>query len=100
MKSLGMREHSVRWIFIIESMMMGSVGILLGWLLGYLLCYAWSKITIFNSLTGALVPLQIHYSLTHYIAAGSIALLCCAVSAYFPARKATMRIIVQPKVLP
>jgi lipoprotein-releasing system permease protein len=89
MKSLGMREASVRRIFILESMMMGSVGILFGWILGYLLCYAWSQITIFNPLTGATVPLQIYYSPTHYIATGAIAVLCCAVAAFFPARKAT-----------
>src|ERR1700675_3013855 len=59
MKSLGMREYTVRRIFIIESTMMGSVGILFGWLLGYLLCYGWSQITIFNPLTGATVPLSI-----------------------------------------
>lgn len=89
MKSLGMREASVRRIFIIESAMMGSVGILFGWLLGYLLCYAWSRITIFNPLTGATVPLQIYYSPMHYIATGAISILCCAVAAFFPARKAT-----------
>jgi len=89
MKSLGMREYSVRRIFILESMMMGSVGILFGWLLGYLLCYAWSLITIFNPLTGATVPLQIYYSPMHYIASGAVAILCCSVAAFFPARKAT-----------
>jgi lipoprotein-releasing system permease protein len=89
MKSLGMREASVRRIFILESAMMGSVGILFGWLLGYLLCYAWSLITIFNPLTGATVPLQIYYSPTHYFATGAISILCCAVAAFFPARKAT-----------
>jgi lipoprotein-releasing system permease protein len=89
MKSLGMREYSVRRIFILESMMMGSVGILFGWLLGYLLCYAWSLITIFNPLTGATVPLQIYYSPMHYIASGAVAILCCGVAAFFPARKAT-----------
>jgi lipoprotein-releasing system permease protein len=89
MKSLGMREASVRRIFILESAMMGSVGILFGWLLGYLLCYAWSLITIFNPLTGATVPLQIYYSPMHYIATGAISILCCAVAAFFPARKAT-----------
>jgi lipoprotein-releasing system permease protein len=89
MKSLGMREASVRRIFILESAMMGSVGILFGWLLGYLLCYAWSLITIFNPLTGATVPLQIYYSPTHYVATGAISILCCAVAAFFPARKAT-----------
>ena len=89
MKSLGMREASVRRIFILESMMMGSVGILFGWLLGYLLCYGWSLITIFNPLTGTTVPLQIYYSPMHYIATGAISVLCCAVAAFFPARKAT-----------
>ena len=89
MKSLGMREHAVRWIFIIEAAMIGVVGILFGWVLGYLLCYGWSKITIFNPLTGTTVPLQIYYSLMHYVVAGGISLLCCAGAAYFPARKAT-----------
>jgi lipoprotein-releasing system permease protein len=89
MKSLGMREYSVRRIFIIESAIMGSVGILFGWLLGYLLCYAWSLITIYNPLTGATVPLQIYSSPMHYLASGAISILCCAVAAFFPARKAT-----------
>ena len=65
------------------------VGILFGWILGYLLCYGWSKITIFNPLTGTTVPLSIYYSLTHYVVVGGISLLCCAGAAYFPARKAT-----------
>jgi lipoprotein-releasing system permease protein len=89
MKSLGMREYSVRRIFIIESAIMGSVGILLGWLLGYLLCYGWSHITIYNPLTGATVPLSIYYSPMHYFASGAISIVCCAVAAFFPARKAT-----------
>ena len=89
MKSLGMREYAVRRIFIIEAAIIGLVGILFGWMLGYLLCYGWSKITIFNPLTGTTVPLSIHYSLTHYVVVGGISLLCCAGAAYFPARKAT-----------
>jgi lipoprotein-releasing system permease protein len=89
MKSLGMREYAVRRIFIIESIIIGVVGILFGWVLGYLLCYGWSKITIFNPLTGTTVPLQIYYSAMHYVVAGGIALACCAGAAYFPARKAT-----------
>jgi lipoprotein-releasing system permease protein len=89
MKSLGMREYAVRRIFIIESAIIGFVGILFGWLIGYLLCYGWSHITIYNPLTGANVPLQIYYSPTHYIVAGGISLICCTGAAFFPARKAT-----------
>ncbi len=89
MKSLGMREHAVRRIFIIEAAIIGAVGIIGGWLLGYALCYGWSKITIFNPLTGATVPLQIYYSPTHYVVAGAVSILCCTGAAFFPARKAT-----------
>ena len=89
MKSLGMREYWVRRIFIIESAIIGVVGIVFGWLLGYLLCYGWSHITIYNMLTGANVPLEIYYSPMHYIVAGGVSLICCTGAAFFPARKAT-----------
>ena len=89
MKSLGMREYSVRRIFIIEAAIIGVVGILFGWVLGYALCYGWSKITIYDTFTGTTVPLSIYYSPMHYIVAGGISLLCCTGAAFFPARKAT-----------
>jgi lipoprotein-releasing system permease protein len=89
MKSLGMREVAVRRIFIIEAAIIGVVGILFGWLIGYLLCYGWSRITIYNTLTGTTVPLSIYYSPMHYLVAGGISLLCCTGAAFFPARKAT-----------
>jgi lipoprotein-releasing system permease protein len=89
MKSLGMREYAVRRIFIIEAAIIGAVGIIAGWLLGYALCYGWSKITIYNMLTGAKVPLQIYYSPVHYIVAGGVSLICCTGATFFPARKAT-----------
>jgi lipoprotein-releasing system permease protein len=89
MKSLGMHEAAVRRIFIIEAAIIGVVGIIAGWLIGYVLCYGWSKITIYNPLTGSTVPLSIYYSLRHYIIVGGISLLCCTGAAFFPARKAT-----------
>jgi lipoprotein-releasing system permease protein len=89
MKSLGMREYAVRNIFIIESAIIGAVGILFGWLLGYLLCFGWSHITIYDMLTGSNAPLEIYYSPMHYIVVGGVSLACCTGAAFFPARKAT-----------
>jgi lipoprotein-releasing system permease protein len=89
MKSLGMKEHAVRGIFIIESAMIGAVGIMGGWLFGLALCIGMSQITIFNPMTGDNMPLQMYYSPVDYVASGGIAILCCAVAAFFPARKAT-----------
>ena len=89
MKSLGMREVSVRRIFIIEAAIIGVVGTLFGWVIGYLLCFGWSQITIYNTLTGTTVPISIYYSPVHYLVAGGISLVCCTGAAFFPARKAT-----------
>ena len=80
------------WLFpAIEVVHVFAVSLTFGIIaiIGYLLCYGWSHITIYNPLTGANVPLQIYYSPTHYIVAGGISLICCTGAAFFPARKAT-----------
>jgi lipoprotein-releasing system permease protein len=84
-----MREGLVRAIFVIESAMIGAVGIVIGWVLGYLLCRALGEITVFNPISGETVPIQIHYSYMQYVVAGGISIFCCAGAAFFPARKAT-----------
>ena len=69
--------------------MLGAVGILLGWALGYALCRGLGTITVFNPISGRTVPLQIYYSPMQYIVSGGISMVCCAGAAFFPARKAT-----------
>jgi lipoprotein-releasing system permease protein len=89
MKSLGMREAFVRGIFIVEAAIMGAVGIVAGWGLGYLLCYGLSRITFFNPLSGEIINVPIYWTPTHYAAVGALSLIACAAAAFFPARKAT-----------
>lgn len=89
MKSLGMREYKVRRIFVIEAAMIGSVGILFGWVLGYFMCLGLQQITVYNTISGATRPIAIYYSWSQYFVAGGISLLCAAGAAFFPARKAT-----------
>jgi lipoprotein-releasing system permease protein len=89
MKSLGMREQFVRGIFIVEAAMMGAVGIMGGWVIGYLLCLSLSQITFFNPLSGETIHVPIYWTTKHYAAAGLLSLAACAAAAYFPARKAT-----------
>jgi lipoprotein-releasing system permease protein len=89
MKSIGMRENLVRRIFVLESAIIGAVGILLGWVLGFCLCYGLGRITVYNPISGATVPLEMYYSPMQYIVSGGISIICCAGAAFFPARKAT-----------
>lgn len=89
MKSLGMREYLVRRIFVLEATILGGIGIVLGWALGFALCYSLGKVTVYNPISGATVPLEIYYSPMQYIVVGGISMICCAGAAFFPARKAT-----------
>jgi ABC-type Fe3+/spermidine/putrescine transport system ATPase subunit len=86
---LPMREAFVRGIFIVEAAIMGAVGIVAGWGLGYLLCYGLSRITFFNPLSGEIINVPIYWTPTHYAAVGALSLIACAAAAFFPARKAT-----------
>jgi lipoprotein-releasing system permease protein len=89
MKSFGMKETLVRSIFIIESVIIGAAGILMGWLFGWLLCLGVGKITITNVITGQLQGIPIHDTTTHYLAVAAITLLACTAAGFFPARKAS-----------
>lgn len=89
MKSLGIKEPLVRLIFIVESLMIGAVGIAVGSGLGYLLCVAIIQITFSNPFTGEKYPVPVYFTPTHYVVVGVISLICCAAAALLPAWKAT-----------
>lgn len=89
MKSLGMKEYFVQAIFITEAVMIAIVGIPVGWLLGYLLCFATTYIKYSNPITEGVMAIAPYYSVTHYIVVGLITLGCCLLSAFLPSRKAS-----------
>lgn len=89
MKSFGMKEGFVRSIFLVELMIIGGLGIVAGWVMGYLLCWAVSKITYTNPLNGETQAIYIYYALAYYLAIAGVALISCTGAAYIPVRKAT-----------
>jgi lipoprotein-releasing system permease protein len=87
MKSLGFRQATVRRIFIIEALLIGAVGTMLGWWLGYLLCRGLGSLEFKTPFTDA-DRLPIIYTWIHYAIAGAVAIGSSVVAGYFPARKA------------
>ncbi|HVY05473.1 MAG TPA: FtsX-like permease family protein [Burkholderiales bacterium] len=87
MKSLGLNESTVRGIFVIEALIIGIAGALLGFLLGYLLCLALGSIEIKSPFLDS-NHLPLSYSALHYFLAGLVALCSSVVAGYAPARKA------------
>ncbi len=87
MKSLGLTESTVRRIFLLEALMIGFAGTLVGWVLGYVLCQMLGTIE-FRSPFMDTTTLPLYYTATHYLLAALVALGASAIAGYLPARKA------------
>jgi lipoprotein-releasing system permease protein len=88
MKSLGIRETTVRGIFVLEALMVGLIGGLVGWAFGFALTSALGTIEIKNPMIDA-TRLPVVYAFLHYLLAAGVALASSLLAGYFPARKAS-----------
>jgi lipoprotein-releasing system permease protein len=87
MKSLGLTERTVRSIFVIEAAIIGLVGGMFGFALGYLLCVALGSIEFRSPFMDA-THLPMVYLPLHYAVALMVALASSLTAGYSPARKA------------
>ncbi|MCP8939180.1 ABC transporter permease [Alsobacter sp. SYSU M60028] len=87
MKSLGLREATVRRIFVLEATIIGALGMVVGWVFGFLLCVMLGQIEFKTGFTDA-TRLPLLYSPWHYAIAGAAALGSSVIAGFFPARKA------------
>jgi lipoprotein-releasing system permease protein len=87
MKSLGFPSYVVRRIFVVESMIIGIMGLILGWCLGYAMTWGMTLIE-FKSPFMDSTRLPVLYSPLHYAIAGFVALSASVIAGFFPARKA------------
>jgi lipoprotein-releasing system permease protein len=87
MKSLGLSEGTVRTMFVIEALMIGFAGGLLGFALGYALCLALGSIEFKSPFMDA-NRLPLAYSPLHYAIAMLVALVSSFAAGFMPARKA------------
>ena len=87
LKSLGFRDRTIRSIFIIEAALIGLVGAMLGWILGYLLTRGLASLEFSNPFSDN-NHLPVLYSTKHYLLATGVALISSLIAGYFPARAA------------
>ncbi len=88
LKSMGFAERDIRRIFLLEGLLVGIAGTLIGWALGQGLTRLLSVVR-FN--IEGFVTAQgffLYYTINHYLIAGSFALVSSVFAAYLPARKA------------
>ncbi len=88
LKSLGFREENIRRIFVFESLFLGVVGCILGWLLGSGLIAILGTIDIDVQGLTEMKRLPVIYSIWHYGIATGFALTAAGFAGWLPARKA------------
>ena len=91
LKSLGFTEADMRRLFLLEGLALGACGSLIGWAVGFGLCFALSLVRF--ELSGAAVAqeitrLPLAWSIWHYLIAAGFALTSAAIAGYLPARQA------------
>ncbi|MBL8699900.1 MAG: ABC transporter permease [Alphaproteobacteria bacterium] len=88
LKSIGFRERDIKRIFVLQGLLVGIVGTLCGWALGYglvaLLASLRFEIEGFVRTQGFIL----YRSPTHYLVAGGFAILSSVVAAWLPSRRA------------
>jgi len=88
LKSIGFEEATIRGIFLLEGAVVGVVGTLIGWALGYglteLLASIRFNIEGFVKTEGFIL----YYTFRHYLIAGVFAMAASLAASYLPARKA------------
>ena len=87
MKSIGLPAKLVRRIFVVEGLVIGVLGVLIGWALGLAMSWGMAQVEFKSPFMDA-TRLPILYAPLHYAIAGGVALLASAIAGYFPARKA------------
>ena len=87
MKSLGLRERTVRRIFVVEGMVIGFAGAVIGWGIGTGLILALGTIEIRNPFMDA-TRLPLVWSARHFAIASAVAIGASVIASYFPARRA------------
>ncbi len=90
LKSMGFTESDIQGIFIFQGILIGVIGMLVGWALGYGLSLALASVKIKMQAIITSEHLFIVYDVKHYIFGGIACMIAATVAAWLPARKAAL----------
>lgn len=88
LKSLGFAEADIRRIFLIEGVIVGAIGAVIGWAVGYGLVRILASIRFEFGDTIQNDRFHLYLSVVPYLAGGVFAMVSAGVAAWLPARKA------------
>lgn len=90
LKSMGLSRHDVEAVFVLQGVIVGVAGTVVGWGLGWVLMRLLETIPI-NMTEEVFMEIEhmmLYHTPRHYIVSGILAVIAASVSAYLPARRA------------
>lgn len=88
LKAMGFSDADIRWIFLIQALVIGIIGALLGLLFGFLCAYGISKMPYKSDVMITLDHLPVSFNPVYYITGFSFGIITTALAGYLPSRKA------------
>ncbi len=90
LKSIGLSRRDIEAIFVLQGVMVGIAGALLGWALGWGLMQLLERfpINMTDEIFMEIEHMMLYRTPRHYIDSGVLAVLAASISAYLPARRA------------
>jgi len=88
LKSIGLAERDIEAIFLVEGLLVGVAGMVLGWCLGYALVEVLASLEFKTEGFVRTQGFVLYRWWGHYAIAGAFALLSAGLAAFLPARKA------------
>jgi lipoprotein-releasing system permease protein len=88
LKSMGFAERAIEQVFLMQGLLVGVIGAVCGWLLGYALVEALAAIRLPMEGFARHDGLILYRSTAHYVQSGIVGTLAAVLAAVLPARKA------------
>ena len=88
LKSIGFRERDILAVFLLQGLLVGAAGMLLGWLLGFLLVAFMGSLRFEIEGFVRLQGFVLYRSADHYAISGAFALASSLLASWVPARRA------------
>jgi lipoprotein-releasing system permease protein len=88
LKSIGFQERDLRRVFILEGVLLGAAGAVLGWIMGYAIIEALGQVRFEMDLIATVQGFVLERWYGHYLISGAMAMATAGFAAYLPARHA------------
>lgn len=89
LKAMGFSDSDIRWIFLVQALIIGITGALLGLLFGFLCSWGISKIPYKSDVMITLDHLPVSFNAMYYITGFTFGIITTTLAGYLPSRKAS-----------